>query len=110
MAIQEMQLGQQRNGGSATSIYSPGAGVTTVVKSITVCNTTSSATTFSIFLDDDGTTYTEATALFYGVELAANETVVLSVYWPMADAGGNLAVQGGDADAVTFTVFGLEIS
>jgi hypothetical protein len=110
--IQEQQLGQVRNtlGGTAESAYSPGASETAIIKSITVCNNTGSADSYSIFLDDDGTTYSEETCLFFDQAIAANETHILSVYWPMNNSAGNLAVEAATTDAVTFTVFGAVIT
>ena len=112
MAIQEQILGQVRNtaGGTAESIYSPGAGETGVIRTIFVCNQTSGADTFSIYLDNDGTTYDEETALYHDVAIAANTTLVLAVYLPMNNAAGNLAVEAATTDAVTFTVAGLVIT
>lgn len=112
MPIQEKQLGQVRGttGGTAESAYSPGSGVTAVIKQIVVCNNTASPATFSIYVDDDGTTYDEETCLFHDAPIAANDTVFINCYVPMNDDSGNLAVEGSVTDAVTFTVFGLEIS
>ena len=110
--IAESQLGQSRppTGGTAVSAYSPGASTTAIIKSITVCNQSGVADTYRIFLDDDGTTYDATTALFFDVAIAADETHILSVYWPMDDATGNLAVSAASNNAVTFTIFGLEIT
>jgi hypothetical protein len=110
--IQEQQLGQVRNtvGGTAESAYSPGASETAIIKSITVCNQSASADTYRIYLDDNGTTYSQETALFYDIAISAGETHLLSVYWPMDDSTGNLAVEAATTDAVTFTVFGAVIT
>lgn len=110
--ITEKQLGQQRpaTGGSAVSLYSPGASTTGIIKSLTVCNQSGASATYRIYVDDDGTTYDQTTALFYDVTIDANETHVLSVYWPMNDATGNLAVESDTNNALTFTAFGLEIT
>ena len=112
MTISEQILGQVRNttGGTAESIYSPGSGETGVIRTIVVCNTTMSADSFSIFLDNDGTTYDESTALYFDEGIAANETIVISVYLPMNNSSGNLAVECATTNAVTFTVAGLVIS
>jgi hypothetical protein len=112
MAIQESQLGQQRpgTGGTAVSLYSPAASTTGIVKSVVVCNTSGSATTYRIYLDDNGTTYDQTTALFYDVPIRADDTHILSIYWPMDDSSGNLAVESADASALTFTAFGAEIT
>ena len=71
---------------------------------------TGSADTFAIYLDDDGTTYNEETALYHDVSIDANTTVVLSIYLPMSNSAGNLAVEAATTDAVTFTVAGLVVT
>ena len=111
MAFQEKQLGQNRiNSTTATSIYSPGASTTAIIKSVVICNQTAIAATFRLFLDTDGTTYDQTTALFYDVAIAANTAVVIDTFWPMNDADGNLATRTSTANALTFTVFGAEIT
>ena len=76
MATKLKQLGQIRPANTtAVSLYSPGADTQTIIKSIIVCNTSGSSATFRIFVDDNGTTYDQATALFYDVALAANNTL-----------------------------------
>ena len=111
MAIQEKVLGQAReNSTNAVSVYSPGSDVTAIIKSVVLCNNTSNDETFRIFLDDDGTTYDQNTALFYDVPLAANTTVEISCYWPMNNSSGNIAYRSSAANAITITVFGLEIT
>lgn len=111
MAFQEKQLGQHRiNSTTATSLYSPGASTTAVIKSVVICNQTSSADTFRLFVDDDGTTYDQTTSLYYDTDIAANTTIQIDTYWPMNDANGNLATQNATANAITFTAFGVEIT
>jgi len=110
MALQEKQLGQLRPANTtAASIYSPGAGVTAIIRNITVCNLTGLATEFSIFHDDNGTTYDETTALFYTVRIEKNQTIQLTAYAAMSDASGNLAVKTETASAINFTVYGAEV-
>jgi len=110
MAIQEKQLAQAReNSTNAVSVYSPGA-VTAVIKTIVVCNQTANDETFRIFLDDDGTTYDQGTALYYDVPISANSTVQIDTFWAMNDATGNLAYRSSTANALTITVFGAEIT
>ena len=110
-SIQEKQLGQLRPANTtAASLYSPASGVTTIIKAIIVCNTSGSAATFRIFLDDDGTTYNQTTALFYDVALAADTTIQIDTYYAMNDNSGNLAVRTNTNNAITFSCFGAEIS
>ena len=106
--VNEQQLAQKRpTGTSAVSAFSPS--VKTVIKSVVICNTTSQATTFSIFIDDDGTDYDEDTAVFFDAPIGANTTVEACTYWPMANSDGNAAVQSGANNAITFTFFGATI-
>ena len=107
--IQEMQLGQSRpSGTTAVSIYSPTSG-TWICKSIIVCNSSSSLARYSIYHDEDGTTYDETTALFFSVEIHANTTVMIDIFMAGSDPSGNVAVQTDTADALTFTMYGGEI-
>jgi hypothetical protein len=109
MAVNGSQLGQVRPADTtAASIYSPAASIEAKVTAIMVCNTTTIATTFRIFHDDNGTTYDADTALYYDVPLAANDTVTFEVAILMNDATGNLAVRSGTGNAVNFTVYGFE--
>ena len=110
MALQEKQLGQHRiNSTTATSLYSPGASTTTIIKSIVVCNQ-GAAAVFRLFLDDDGTTYDQTTALYYDVAIAAATTIQIDTFWAMNDANGNLATRTSVANALTFTAFGAEVT
>ena len=109
MALQEKQLGQLRPANTtAASIYSPGAGVTAIIRNITVCNLTAVAVNFSIFHDDDGTTYDETTALFFVVRVEKNQTLQLTAYAAMNNPAGNLAVKTETSSSLNFTVYGAE--
>tara|TARA_R110000868_G_scaffold26471_5_gene101829 strand:- start:250 stop:585 length:336 start_codon:yes stop_codon:yes gene_type:complete len=111
MALQEKLLGQAReNSTNAVSVYALPADTTAIIKAVVLCNQTGSATTFRLFLDNDGTTYDQTTALFYDAALAANETVVITAFMAMSTASGHLAYRSGTANAVTITVFGAEIT
>jgi len=109
--LQEKMLGQAReNSTNAVSIYSPAVNVTAIIKSVVVCNQTGTAATFRIFLDADGTTYDQSTALFYDTDIGANVTTTIDSFWAMTDVAGNLAYRSGTANALTITVFGAEIT
>ena len=110
MALQEKQLGQLRPANTtAASVYSPGAGVTAVIKGIFIANTTGATVNFRLFVDDDGSTYDESTALYWDASVPANSTVEITAFIAMNDSGGNIAVRTDTASALTFTVFGAEI-
>lgn len=97
---------------NATSVYSPLASVNTEITQVLVCNTTGNTPSFRVFLDGDGTTYDQTTALYYDVAMAANTTTALISHddggWWMNDSDGNLAVRTSAANELTFTVFGME--
>jgi hypothetical protein len=108
--FQEKQLAQHReNSTSAVSIYSPANSETAVIKSITLCNTTGSAATCRVFMDNDGTTYDETTARYYDKSVPANDSIELSVFWVLNNPTGNIAFQNGTANAITITVDGAVI-
>lgn len=109
MAIAEQTLGQSRpSDTTAVSIFSPTT-ENVIIKAIVVCNTTDTEATFRIFLDDDGTTYDESTALFWDATIAGNKTVQIDTYYAMNNVDGNLAVRTGTNSAITFTVFGATL-
>lgn len=106
------ELGQARPANTtAVSIYSPPTGIITKITGITVAETAGAAAKFRIFLDNDGTTYDQTTALFYDVTIPANTTAFPldrgEALW-MDDASGNLAVRTDTNSALTFTVHGEE--
>ncbi len=101
------QLGQARPGDTnAVSIFSPSTRDRHTVKNIIICNTTTSVATYRLFVDEDGTTYDQTTAIAYDVSIAANTTDLWEVELYMNDPGGNLAVRSGTSSALTFTVNG----
>ncbi len=111
MSFQEKQLGQAReNSTNAVSVYSPGANVTAIIKTIILCNTSGADATYRLFLDDDSTTYDESTALAWDVLLPADTMCELDTFLPMNDSGGNLAYRSSVANAITITVSGAEIT
>lgn len=113
MAIQEQQLGQLRPANTtAASLYSPASGETAIIKSIYVCNTTTAVALARVFVDDDGTTYDEGTAIAWDISIEPGQAidVVDAGFIAMNDATGNLAVRTDTADALTFTAFGAVIT
>ncbi len=102
-------LAQSRPGNTtAVSVHSPLASSYTKITRIIVCNTASTTQKFRIFLDNDGTTYDETTALFWDITTPTDTTVEIKAGWWMDNSSGNLAVRTDSASAFTFTVFGEE--
>ena len=111
MAFQEQQIGQAReNSTNAVSVYSPAASTTAVIKTIFVCNQSGASATFRLFVDDDGTTYDENTALYWDVSVPANYTLKIETFVAMNDQTGNIAYRSSVANALTITMFGAKIT
>ena len=94
---------------AALTAYS--ATTRTVVTRIIVCNARASATTFSVYHDDDGSTFSTATALYKAKAIAANTTETIEAQSPGSGigmrSGGRIGVDAGTADALTFSLYGI---
>ncbi len=93
---------------TAASIYTVPTGSTTEITQIIVCNSNAASKEFYIFIDEDGTTYSEATALFWQEALAADTSRILSDLSIWLPQGANLAVNVETTVTITFTFFGIE--
>jgi len=108
MANTYKQLGQAReNSTNAVSVYSPDASQEVIIKSIIVANTSGADAAVRIFLDDDGTTYDETTAIAWDVTIPANSVWDREITLCMNNAAGNLAYRSSVANALTLTAFGV---
>jgi len=111
MAETFKQLGQAReNSTNPASVYSPGASTQAIIKAIYICNQSGADATFRVFVDDDGSTYDQTSCLVYDETIPADSTTVLTDPICMNDATGNLAYRSSVANALTCTVFGVEIT
>jgi len=109
--FQEKQLGQLRpTNTTETSIYSPAADTTAVIKTIIIANVGAGSVDAYLYCDDDGTTYDEGTSIYWGVSISNGETIILNTYLCMNNSSGNLAVKTSSANDLTFTLFGVEIT
>lgn len=99
---------------NAAAVYSPSKGVKGEITSIFVANNSGSAITYNIFHDDDGTTYSNLTSLFFGVELAANSTDLITLEEAGVivdgDTDGTVGAQCNTANVMTITLYGWEIT
>jgi len=120
VAVQFLPLGQAVPilTETASSIYTPvNPQITSLIKTIVVCNTTSKSAKYSVFFDKNGTTYDKTTALFFEQAISAKKTILIEflgdgIALPGSsdtDSVGNLAVQTDTASALTFSVFGVEV-
>lgn len=87
------------------------ASVRTDLTQIIVSNTTGSAATFSIYHDDDGTTYDQTTALVYACSISGNTTVIIGSEGAglgiQLSPGGSIGIQSGTSNACTFSIYGV---
>ena len=102
-----VQLGQVRPSDTTPiELYSPTNRDRCVIHNIIICNTTGSSATYRIFVDEDGTTADQTTAIAYDVELLGNTTDMWQARIYMNDPAGRLSVATGTGDALTFTANG----
>lgn len=106
--VQRQLIQSRPNTVTATQVYSPGDGVQTVIKQVFVCKQSAGDGNFSIFHDNDGTTYNESTALFWQSVISANATLVYDVNI-FCDSSANVAVRSETANAITFSFYGEEV-
>lgn len=114
--VQTLKLLAQRQLTSTadTVLYRPpNAATTTLVKTMIVCNTTGSATTYSVWVNGGNTTTGDAFALIKNIPLAA--TASDQRIYP-GDAGivltgsdAAILAKSGTSNAITITLFGVEI-
>lgn len=101
-------LAQARPGNTSTAtFYNPS--VITNVYTLIVCNTSVDTATYSVFWDDDGTTYDQTTALCYQIALPSHATEIINfgeMGLTMLDTAGNIGIQSGTASAITYSLFG----
>ena len=109
MALTIQVLGQVRPSNTNNLLlYQPGTGIQGIIRSITVCNTSTSDAKFRIFIDPNSTDATEAEALFWDAEIKTGTTVDIAISTGL-DQNGTLTVRTDTADALTFTAHGGEI-
>jgi hypothetical protein len=110
MAFVYKILGQLRpSDTSAADIYTVPSNTQTVVSSILVCNTTSTAATFSVFQRTSGSTAGEANAIAFDQNIPANSTTTIEAKLTISETN-ILSVKSGTSSALTFTVNGSEIT
>lgn len=104
------QLAQMRPANTSTATAYTAKKQTEVTRFV-ICNTTASPTTFSLYHDDDGTTYDQTTALVYSASVAANTTQFVDFFGTgsgiFVTANGTIGVQSGTASALTFSIYGV---
>ena len=79
-----------------------------VAHRVIVCNTGTVAATVQFFHDDNGTTYTEATALAWNIPVGTASVATFDFMASLSDASGNLGMQSSVGTSTTFTSYGSE--
>lgn len=103
------QLAQVTAGVAAASIYSPPANVETEITAIIIANVSNASNRwFSIWIDDDGSTYQDGQKLFHEINVEKKTTTIIDVPIFMNNTAGNLAVAAQNATDITITVYGIE--
>ncbi len=104
-------LAQSRPSGTgAASIYSPVTNRYAVITRIIVTEVAGGTSAASVFVDTDGTTYDQSTAIQYTKPSTAFGVTIYDFSndgLELADAG-NVAVQSATGSAHTYTVIGRE--
>ena len=98
---------------SAYTIYGPDSRSGAGVRNIVICNTGGNAATASVYLDYDGNTFSNATAIAFSMYIPAFSTQMIEFGEPglilSGQTGSKLGVQANTANVVTFTVLGYEV-
>ena len=103
------QLGQLMPAGTtAASLLSPTRGFEYRVDAIYITEVAGGTATYRVFVDDDGSTYSNATAIVYDTAAVANASVRLEGPFYMNNPSGNIAVRSSIGSNLTFTAFGEE--
>jgi hypothetical protein len=110
MAIAYKILGQSAPANTSNAnVYTVPSATSAVVSTIHIANVTNTAATARVFARIAGATAAAGNALAYDVSVAANSFVALTEGITLATTD-IITVQTGTSNALTFTVFGSEIS
>jgi hypothetical protein len=93
---------------TATAVYTVPSATEAVVSSVTVCNRAGSAGTFRLAVRPDGAALANQHYLAYDANLAANDTMILTIGVTM-DASDVLEAYASSGD-FSFHAYGSEIS
>lgn len=94
--------------GTADTLYTVPSATATVVSTITICNTSASAATFSISVSAT-TSFVAAGYIVYQATIAGNDTIGLT-FGATLDATNKYLLCSASAATVVFSAFGSEIA
>ena len=100
----------QGNGTIATAatLYTVPAATSTVISTITICNTSSSSATYTLCIHT-ATSFAASGYIVYQATIAGNDTVGLT-FGATMDATNKYLLASSSTASVTFNVFGSEIA
>lgn len=115
MALTPKLLGQAREASTnAVSVYAVPSGLRAIIRSIVIANTSGATATVRVFVDEDGSTYNESTAIIWDLEIPADSVYNRDCFLPMDNTdtqnGGNVAYRSSVSSALTITIGGVEIN
>lgn len=96
-------------GTTAGSLYSPATGEQVYLTRIWIANTDTGVQQYSLYFDNDGTSYTTSTAIASLVTLDAGAGEYVDINIPMKNSAGNFGVKSSKGSAFTFTLFGIKL-
>ena len=111
MATAYKRLGAAAGNGviaTGATLYTVPAATATVVSTITICNRSTSAATYSIAVSAT-TSFVDAGVIVYQASIAGNDTIGLT-FGATLDATNKYLLVSSSAATVSFSVFGSEIS
>lgn len=94
------------SGTGTTTAYTKSTKNIPTIVGIAVCNTTSSAVNYSIYICKNGTTYDQTTAIAYATVINANDTLFVELPFSLDTASGTIGVQSSTGNALNFTIIG----
>ena len=112
MAVFVKMLGQLRPANTtAATLYTKAQDAKVWLDRLHICDTSGAGATCRVFIDADGTTYDQTTAIVYDKAVPADDYITIDldgkVY--LSEGNGTIGVRTGTNDALTFTLFGEEL-
>jgi len=111
MALTEKTLSQSTVlSASNSTIYTVPASTVAIVKTIWICNTTTSDVTLELWNVPNSGSAADGNKLMDGVTIPASDFIVVHTYLPMETAGDTIQAKGSTNVALTVNLYGAEIT
>jgi hypothetical protein len=112
MAVFVKMLGQLRPANTtAAAVYTKAQDSKVWLDRLFICNTTGIDATCRVFVDEDGSTYDETTAIAFDKVVPLDDYITINFDGKayLDTTSGTVGVATGTNDALTFTLFGQEL-